>query len=639
LNPAPSITALNNTIVAFSNYNNATFVQLTAQTSNVSTFASTVSKSLVSSYNGVQGNFFTTLSYLVSSYTSVSSVSEKNLFSPTFSSFTANSITTSTMIINTGLYASSIGIRTSTSTAYPFSIVGGANFSSTPDPSTHHILVGLSNLNGTAFLNSNLPYTYRVSPSDPAFTVGANDIAYNGTIWVIVGESTGTSSNIKYTTNPALRWSNANIVAVGTYGVTSVKWSGTYWLAGTSGSTDLLQSSDGINWSDAVPLNRMDQINDLTWNGIQWVAVGINSAFYPFQSIQFTDLNGAWQSGSNTFTGQGNAVTANGRTWVAVGSGLTIGDAKIKYSFNTSNWTDVTVPQLSTGQAVAWNGDKFLAGGSNGNSSNLIYSYNGITWTYVQTPSGISTINSITWDGNQWNASGTAGSLQRIIRSPDAINWTTVTTPVTTGKINAIGYSSNTTPTIGLSNFDIFSGNLPIFMNSRHRMNIIQSTIYFNDGSLTIRKQGYPNESLGNIGINTTYPEYALDIAVGNARKPIGTNWVTASDSRVKTDIQTVDLVSCAKLISEIPLRTYAFKKEFQEKTGVPSNNYYGFIAQEVKQVLPGSVSYTKEHGLDDFHSLDTDQIFKLEFGATQYLLSAIEKLEVQVSTLEGRRL
>jgi hypothetical protein len=50
-------------------------------------------------------------------------------------------------------------------------------------------------------------------------------------------------------------------------------------------------------------------------------------------------------------------------------------------------------------------------------------------------------------------------------------------------------------------------------------------------------------------------------------------------------------------------------------------------------------VTYTKEHGLDDFHSLDTDQIFKLEFGATQYLLSAIQKLEDQVSTLEGRPL
>jgi hypothetical protein len=62
----------------------------------------------------------------------------------------------------------------------------------------------------------------------------------------------------------------------------------------------------------------------------------------------------------------------------------------------------------------------------------------------------------------------------------------------------------------------------------------------------------------------------------------------------------------------------------------------YGFIAQEVKQILPNSVSMTKEHGLDDFHSLDTDQIYKLEFGALQYLLKQVEKMELQVSTLCG---
>ena len=638
LNPAEAIDNLNNIVIAFSNYNDGQYLNLTEQTSNVSTFASSFTHNIVSSYTGVENKFFTTLNYLVSSYTSVSTVSEQNIYSPTFSTFTTNSINTSNLIINTGIYASSIGILASTTTAYPFSMMGGANFINSADPSINHILVGATIPPGrTTFLNTSNANSFMNSPSDPGFTVEANDIAYNGSIWVIVGNSTG--SRIKYSVNPMLGWSNASILASGTFAINTVKWSGSYWLAGTSGLYDLLQSSDGKIWTAVVKATRMDEINDLAWNGQHWSAVGINSAYYPFNNILFTDLTGSWQPASNTFTGRGNAIAANGRTWVAVGTVATNGDARMKYSFNTSNWTDVTLPQLSTALAVTWNGDKFLAGGSNGNSSNLMQSYNGITWTYVQTPTGIDSINAITWDGNQWNAAGKAGALNKIIVSPDAINWTTITTGVTTNKINAIGYSSNTTPTIRLSNFDIFSGNIPIFMNSRHRMNIIQSTIYFNDGSLTIRKQENPNESLGNIGINTTYPEYALDIGVGNARKPIGTNWVTASDSRVKSDVQTVDLLSCAKLVSEIPLRTYEFKPEFKEKTGVPSNRYYGFIAQEVKEVLPLSVSYSKEHGLDDFHSLDTDQIFKLEFGATQYLLSAIEKLDAQVSTLEARHL
>ena len=636
-NPAPFITELNSTIIGFSNYNDGQFISLALETSNASSFVSTFSRNILSSYIDVQSSFSNTLGYLVSSYTSVSSVVEANIYAPSFSTFTTNSLTTSNLVVNTGLYLSSLGILTSTSAAYPFSMIGSAKISSSPDPSTHHILVG-SNFSGkTTFINSNLPYTYRVSPNDPGFSVQANSIAYNGSLWVIVGETT-VGSNIKYTTNPASTWLNAN-VPIGVTAVNTVKWGGSHWLAGSSGLTSLLISYDGITWSDAAPAVSMDAINDLAWNGLAWAAVGNNASGNPLQrTIEYTDINDVWQLASNVFTDEGNAITTNGRTWVALGTGVSSNDAKMKYSFNASNWTDVSVPHLSTGNAVAWNGDLFLAGGSNGNSSNLMYSYNGITWTYAQSPSGISTVNSIAWDGQNWNIAGTAGSQDKLAVSSDAINWLLITSTVSTARINSIGYSSNTTPTIQLSNFDIFSGEIPALMNARHRMNVIHSTIYFNDGALTIRKQMPPNQNLGNIGINTTFPEYALDIATGNARKPFGTNWVTASDARVKKEIETVDLVSCAKLVSEIPLRTYSFTKDFQEKTGIKPLNYYGFIAQEVKQILPNSVSYTKEHGLDDFHSLDTDQIFKLEFGATQYLLSAVQKLEIQMSTLEASR-
>jgi hypothetical protein len=630
LNPADSITALNNTITSFSNYVNTQVAPQVIQTSNVSSFASTSVSRLFSSYIGVESSFFTTLNYLVSSYTSVSTVSEANIYSPTFSTFTTNLITTSNLTINSALYASSIGINTSSTTEYPLSIVGSAKLLLPNQPSTHHILVGIANPN-TAFINSNAESTYRTSPSDPGFTVKANDVGYNGKIWVIVGETSPTTNSIKYSVNPASGWTNATIPA-GSYSVLCVKWSGTYWLAGTSvNSPNLLISYDGITWTNAAPAIVMDSINGLAWNGLAWVSVGNNSV-PPYTNIQYTTPTGVWTAATNSFSGQGNSVTTNGRTWVATGSGT----VSMKYSGNASVWTDVGTPQLSTAQTVAWNGDKFLAAGSNGNSSNLMYSYDGIDWTYVPiAETQVSTIQTITWDGSLWNLAGSAGSLQRIMTSPNGISWTTRTIGVTTGKINSIGYASNTTPTIQLSNFDIYSGEIPIIMNSRNRMNIIQSTIYFNDGSLTIRHSDSLNE--GNIGINTTYPEYALDIGVGNARKPIGTNWVTASDSRVKRNIETVDLMSCANIISEIPLRTYSFVKEFQEKTGVGSNAQYGFIAQEVKKSLPESIKYTNEYGLNDFHSLDTDQIFKLEFGATKYLLNTIQKLEAQVSTLEAR--
>ena len=642
-NPTPFINNLNSSISTFSNYTDVNLSSLYGQTSNLSSYVSTAGQSYISSYNGVRSTFFYTLEDLVSSYTAVSSIVESNIYSPTFSSFTTNIITASNLTVNTALYLSSIGIQTSTTSQYPFSMMGSARILPSPDPAVHHILVGSNIANKTAFINSTISYTYKISPSDPGFTVSANDIAYNGTIWVIVGSNAGGGNSIKYTTNPSVGWSNATIPsASGPYSVNTVKWSGSYWLAGTSlYSLNLLQSYDGINWSDALfPSNtQMDSMNRLCWNGYNWVAVGTNSSRgdAPYTNIKYTDANGIWQTatGNTTFSGAGADIATNGRIWVAVGSGT----VTMMYSSNSipSTWTATNGPRLLTANCVAWNGDKFVAGGSNGNTSNIMYSFTGVDWTFVNV-SQVDQINAITWDGTFWNIAGsnTAG-IQKILTSANAITWTEITTGVTTAKINTIAYSSNITPSIQLSNFDIYSGDIPVMLDQKNRINVIHSTIYFNDGVLTIRKQDSPNQNAGNIGINTTYPQYALDIAIGNARKPAGTAWVNPSDMRVKTCIETADLASCAKIVSEIPLRTYSFTKQFQEKTGVDSTIQYGFIAQEVKQTLPRSINYTNEYGIPDFHSLDTDQLFKAEFGATQFLLHSVQKLEAQVSTLEAR--
>jgi len=643
-NPSPLIANLNSTISTFSNYTKINFSSIYNQTSNLSSYISTTGQNFISSYNNVRSTFFDTLDDLVSSYTAVSTIVESNIYSPTFSTFTTNMITTSNLTVNSALYVSSLGIQTSTSTQYPFSMRGSAQILPPSDPSIHHIITGLSNAAGkTTFINSTISYTYKISPSDPGFTVGANDIAYNGTMWVVVGSNIAGNNSIKYTTNPSGNWSNAIIPSgSGPYGVNTVKWSGSYWFAGTTlYSLNLLRSYDGINWSDdSFPVNtQMESLNSLAWNGYNWVAVGTNTSRGdpPFTNIKYTDANGVWQTGAGnpTFSGFGNDVATNGRIWVAVGSGT----VSMMYSSNSppSSWIVTNTPRLLTANCVAWNGDKFVAGGSNGNSSNIMYSFTGTDWLFANVPQ-VDVVNAITWDGTVWNVAGSniAGD-QKILRSADAINWTETTTGVTTAKINAIGYSSNVTPSIQLSNFDIYSGNIPVTLNQKNRMNVIHSTIYFNDGVLTIRKQESPSQNAGNIGINTTYPQYALDIGIGNARKPAGSSWVNPSDMRVKTDIQYADLAKCAKTISEIPLRTYNFTQTFQEKTGADSNTQYGFIAQEVKEVLPQSIRYTNENGISDFHSLDTDQIFKLEFGATQFLLNTVQKLEAQVSTLEAR--
>lgn len=612
-NSGPGISSLS-TIVSLSFSTLSTTMGYTYQS------YSNLTSSIISSFTSTTVN-------LISTYNSISTIVYQNLFSPVFSSFTTDSIYTSTLTAR-NLIVSSLGVNQSTSIAFPFAVIGGAQILPALPPPISYVKIGLSTFCGSS---SQTGYT---STTTNQFTGQGNGIAYNGALWVAVGSNTVNGNLIKYSSTPSVSWSNATYPSVGPSTMNTVKWNGSYWLAGGSGASinanNLLQSSNGSSWSYANPTTMMSSIQGLAWNGYKWVAVGTDPVV---SSILYTDTNGLWQQTTNAFTSrQGNDVTTNGRIWVAVGNGSSGLDSAIKYSYDALSWSNVVGPQLSTTITIAWNGDKFIAGGSNGNSSNVVYSFDGVNWTY----SGANVAQqatSLLWDGSQWSLTGLNDSTHFV--SADGIQWTP-SALTDTGVIYGQAYAANTIPTIQLSNFDIYSQETPVILNGRKRMNIIQSSIFFNDGDLTIRR--IPSTiAYACIGINNTYPTMALDIGYGDARKPSGTAWLTASDSRVKENIVKADLASCAKLVADIPLRQYSFTKEFQNTSRVSADLHYGFIAQEVKGLLPNSIRYSQEFGFNDFHSLDTDQIFKAEFGATQYLLQRLHEMEAQVSTLESR--
>ena len=430
---------------------------------------------------------------------------------------------------------------------------------------------------------------------------------------------------------PSAGWSNATIVSLVAKSVTKVKWNGTLWLASGSDSSGglVLSSSDGISWLKTNVGQEMkvpSTIHSIAWNGYMWAATGIDPLV---SSIVYRDSNGIWNNSANPFTIQGNDITTNGHTWVAVGDGI---PTSIKNSYDGKIWYDGTGQLLSSARAIVWNGDKFVSGGPNGNTSNIVYSFNGASWSYSSPLPNASPVTSLVWDGSLWSA--TCLDTTHLISS-DGITWTSSTSFPSV--IYGQAYASNTIPSLQLSNIDIYSQETPAIFNSRTRMNIIQSSIFFNDGDFTIRHVPSTIPYVC-IGINNSYPTVALDIGYGDARKTTGTQWISPSDARIKTNIETVDLLSCAKLVSEIPLRTYSFTSEFQRLTGVSPSVQYGFIAQEVKKVLPNSIRYSSEFGFDNFHSLDTDQLFKAEFGATQYLVKKLHEMEAKLSTIESYR-
>jgi len=645
-NPNTQVSTLQSTLTILIQSISSILTPLLVNSIDLSTTISTQRYSLVSSYAQTTSSFFSSLSAITLNYQQVSTFILSSILFPSFSTFNANSITTSNLTVTQQLTASSIGINRTTTNEFPFAMTGSLRISATPPPLIDHVMVGSNMASGITIFTSSNAFSNYYSTSTNEFTTQGNGIAYNGSYWVAVGSNSPAQAAVLYSSNPSVAW-NTGTITPSMATLNCVAWNGSYWLAGGNGSgAKIVSSRDGITWSQSdTGLSGFSVgVNDLTWNGYRWVAALTDSLSLSNTLVYSSDgLN--WSLGTASVTGLfrtfANSIATNGLVWVAIGGpSETI---TIKYGYTGSDWNDVAGPQFSTsGNSVRWNGDKFVAVGCNGNTSNIMYSYDGISWSYAN-DNGPGTFistsgTSVLWTGSVWKATGINNpSINRSIHhliSYDAVNWSSI--PVSTNVIYGQAYASNTTPAIQLSNFDIYSGEIPAIMNNRKRMNIIQSTIYFNDGDLTIRHL-VSTQNLGHIGINTTFPQYALDIAVGNARKPSGTTWLTASDARVKTDIQTADLYSCAKIVETLPFRNFSFTKEYQHKTGTPADSVYGFIAQEIKQVLPTAVTYTSEFGYSDFHSLNTDQIFKLEFGATQYLLQKVQEMEIEVSTLEGR--
>ena len=142
----------------------------------------------------------------------------------------------------------------------------------------------------------------------------------------------------------------------------------------------------------------------------------------------------------------------------------------------------------------------------------------------------------------------------------------------------------------------------------------------------------------GNVGIGTTAPAYQLQLSTDSAAKPTTSTWTIASDRRVKLDIETANADLCYSTVKNLPLRRYTYDPVAFPDTAIRDRSVVGWIAQEVRDVLPKAVSQSSQHGYDDFLSLDADQIYKTMYGALQRVIADKEALEARVALLEVMR-
>ena len=134
-------------------------------------------------------------------------------------------------------------------------------------------------------------------------------------------------------------------------------------------------------------------------------------------------------------------------------------------------------------------------------------------------------------------------------------------------------------------------------------------TLLFGNSTVGIGANG-----LG-LGISPTV--YQLDLSTDNARKLTSTTWITGSDERIKSDIQTANLVRCSEIIDTLDLKYFEWNPEIQTS----DRHSLGWIAQDVEQIFPRSVKQTQDYGFDDFRNLNTDQIIKAMYGSLKHMI------------------
>ena len=244
------------------------------------------------------------------------------------------------------------------------------------------------------------------------FTTIANDVAWNGNMWVAVGQDSPSSKNIKYSYD-SLTWFDAETGGFQTgYGICWCPQVSLWYAVGDNvQKTDLIQTSpDGKNWTSLEVVTFDNYALCIAWDGFKRLVIGGRDT--TGNTIYYNDVTNptTWTLSSNPLPNFCYNLAYNGNTWVAVG---TDNDSQsintIKYStYNAVSWQDVNDDFTGVGYGVAWNGEKFLAVGDNFGAPSIgkvLSSYDGIAWSDVVGTFGQQVL-SVAWNGISWLLSG-----------------------------------------------------------------------------------------------------------------------------------------------------------------------------------------------------------------------------------------
>jgi len=218
------------------------------------------------------------------------------------------------------------------------------------------------------------------SKACPIFSTAIYDVAWNGKMFVVVGRGT---NSIGYSYN-GIDWyavARSNLDIFSTFG-RGIGWNGRMWVAVGTGTYKIAYSYDGIQWFPNTT-TVLDSGYGITYDGKKWIAVGsgTNCIADSVDGITWTGRGKAF------FTSECNGIASNGIVTVAIGKGNTT----MAYTYGNNIWNAISIPTLTDGVSVKWNGTLFLA--ISNSWPTVFYSYDGVTWNSVD--SGMAFGNSV----------------------------------------------------------------------------------------------------------------------------------------------------------------------------------------------------------------------------------------------------
>jgi len=374
--------------------------------------------------------------------------------------------------------------------------------------------------------------------------------------------------------------------------------------------------------------------------------------------VTFTNEREYPPATARTFTQ--NATLISGQSY---GNGLYILSASSQYSSTTIDYG----PYKMFGSTGEWTTETAMYAPSTGNYGGT-FSFNGYNgeWIKIQLPVKIKL--------TKYKIESTSGlinrapSIYKIFGSDDNINWVEIVNRSQPLSVSNYGGSYAYEETVSgkedyynyfclvvnrtLGNSDKYLSIFKLYIYGREYignsidircqlLNNIKDPI---GAQWTYNKNNTNVYHLGNVGIGTKNPEYALDIE-GNIFSSLGgytlstqTSWTTLSDRRIKNNITKASYETCLENVKNIELYRFNFKNDVVNTT---DRNQLGFIAQEVQKVYPKAVEANQiyvsgDNRIDDLLSLDTTQIKYNLYGAFKYLLQKVELLEKKLNIYES---